>query len=147
MESISRKGMIKLFDVASLIFDVVNFESAKLKLARIWWSHGFSTLVVGWFHETKVAVLLDFVQMKGGRARALPKFFCHLFISAFLANKRSLFPQNANNLNFKVFFRLYTWPTKQEFCLYFRRILDKRYFGCHLNRRFWCSEKLYKLSK
>ena len=31
---------------------------------------------------------------------------CHLFISAFLVNKRSLFPPNANNLNFKLFFRL-----------------------------------------
>ena len=91
--------------VQCCLFDLVNFESAKLKLARIWWSHGFSTLVVGWFHETKVAVRLDFVQMKGGRARALPKFFCHLFISAFLVNKRSLFPKNANNFNSKLFFR------------------------------------------
>ena len=37
----------------------------------------------------KTAVLLDFVQMRGGRA--LPNF-CHFFISAFLVNKRGLFP-------------------------------------------------------
>ena len=43
-----------------------------------------------------------------------------------------LFPlyslQNATNFNFKLFFRLYTWPTKQVFCLYLRRILDKESF-------------------
>ena len=36
-----------------------------------------------------VAVLLDFVQMRGGGPAQI---FCHLFISAFLVNKRSLFP-------------------------------------------------------
>ena len=35
------------------------------------------------------AVLLDFVQMRGGGPL---QFFCHLFISAFLVYKRSLFP-------------------------------------------------------
>ena len=44
--------------------------------------------------------------------------FCHLFISAFWSIKGVYFLQNANNLNFKLFFRLYTWPTKQVFCLY-----------------------------
>ena len=36
-----------------------------------------------------LSVLLHFVQMRGGKA--LPEFF-YLFISAFLVNKRSLFP-------------------------------------------------------
>ena len=36
----------------------------------------------------KVAVLLDFFQMRGGPAQ----FFWHLFISALLVNKRSQFP-------------------------------------------------------
>ena len=49
----------------------------------------------------KVAVLFNFVQMKGGEGPA--QIFCHFFISAFLVNKRSLFLQNANNLNFKLF--------------------------------------------
>ena len=39
------------------------------------------------FHE-KVAVLLDFVQMRGG-GEGPAQIFCHIFISAFLANKRS----------------------------------------------------------
>ena len=37
----------------------------------------------------KAAVLLDFVQRRGGRA--LPKFFGTFFKGAFLANKRCLF--------------------------------------------------------
>ena len=53
----------------------------------------------------KVAVILDFVQRRG---EGPAQFVCHLFISAFLVNNRSL--QNANNLNFKLFFRLLTWP-------------------------------------
>ena len=36
----------------------------------------------------KTAVRLDFVQMRGGAAQ----IFCHLFISTFLFNNRSLFP-------------------------------------------------------
>ena len=36
------------------------------------------------------AVLLDFVQMRGGGGPA--QIFYHLFITAFLVNKRSLFP-------------------------------------------------------
>ena len=43
----------------------------------------------GRLYEKKVAVLLDFVQMRGGGP--CPTFF-HLFISAFLVYKRSLFP-------------------------------------------------------
>ena len=38
------------------------------------------------------------------------------------------FLQNANNFNFKLFFRLYIWPTKQVFCLNLRRILDNESF-------------------
>ena len=38
----------------------------------------------------KVARLLDFVQMRGREGPA--QNFCHLFISAFLVNKRSIFP-------------------------------------------------------
>ena len=43
------------------------------------------------FHKKKVAVLLDFVQIRGGEGPA--QFFCHLFISAFLVNKRIVFPK------------------------------------------------------
>ena len=39
----------------------------------------------------KVARFLDFVQMRG-EGCGPAQIFCHLFISAFLANKRSLFP-------------------------------------------------------
>ena len=38
----------------------------------------------------KAAVLVDFVQMSGGEGPA--QMFCHLFISAFLVNKGSVFP-------------------------------------------------------
>ena len=34
------------------------------------------------------------------------------------AIKRVYFLQKANNLNVKLFFSFYTWPTKQVFCLY-----------------------------
>ena len=53
------------------------------------------------------------------------------------------FLQNANNLNFKLFFRLYTWPTKQVFCLYLRIILDNKSFWmyCSLNQSFWRLKK------
>ena len=37
-----------------------------------------------------LSVLLHFVQMRGGEGPA--RIFCHLFISAFLVNKSSLFP-------------------------------------------------------
>ena len=36
------------------------------------------------------------------------QIFCHLLISAFLINERSLFPPKCHKLNFKLFFRLYT---------------------------------------
>ena len=55
----------------------------------------------------KTAVLLDFVQMRGGRAalppRALPKFFVTFTSCAFLVNKGVHFFENANNLNLKLF--------------------------------------------
>ena len=43
-----------------------------------------------------------FCSHEGGEGPA--QIFCHLFISAFLVNKSSLFPPYANNLNFKLFF-------------------------------------------
>ena len=51
--------------------------------------------------------------------------------------------QNANNLNFELYFRLYTWPTKQVFCLYLRIILDNESFwmNCSLNQSFWRLKK------
>ena len=45
---------------------------------------------LGKVSRRKVAVLLEFVQMRGGEG--LANFFCHLFISVFLVDKRSLFP-------------------------------------------------------
>ena len=51
----------------------------------------------------------------------------------FRSIKGVYFLQNANNLNLKLFSRLYTWPTKQVICLYLRRILD--------NESFWMSRK------
>ena len=54
--------------------------------------------------------------------------------------------RNANNLNFKLFFRLYTWPTKQVFCLYIRRMLDNESFWISLKLTFLAfKNKLYKL--
>ena len=52
----------------------------------------------------KIAVLLDFVQMRGGGTQ----IFSHIFISAFLVNKGVFFLKNANNLSFKWLFRYYT---------------------------------------
>ena len=43
------------------------------------------------FSRKKTAVLLDFVQMNG-EGEGPAQIFCHLFISAFLVNNRSLFP-------------------------------------------------------
>ena len=54
----------------------------------------------------KTAVLLDFVQMRGGEGgppRALPKFFVTFTSCAFWVNKGVHFFENANNLNFKLF--------------------------------------------
>ena len=60
------------------------------------------------------------------------------FTFSFLVNNKSLFPQNSNNLNFKLFVRLYTWSTTQVFCLKLRRILD--------NESFWMSIHWYRWS-
>ena len=43
------------------------------------------------FTKKNVALLLDFVQMRGG-GEGPAQFFCYFFISAFLVNKRSVFP-------------------------------------------------------
>ena len=48
-------------------------------------------LTLGTTSRKKGAVLLDFVQMREGGEGAA-QIFCHLFISAFLVNKMSLFP-------------------------------------------------------
>ena len=83
----------------------------------------FSELIVSLFGKvSRGKLLFFFVQMRGGRA--LPKFFVTFSEMYFWSIKGVYFLQNANNLNFKLFFRLYTWPTKQVFCLYLRRILD-----------------------
>ena len=42
--------------------------------------------VKGRFHEKKLAVLLDLVQMRGGGGGPA-QIFCHLFMSAFLVKK------------------------------------------------------------
>ena len=62
--------------------------------------HFFGQLDLGMVSQGKTAVLLDFVQMRGGNPAQI---FWHLFISAFLVNKGGYFLQNANNLNFKLF--------------------------------------------
>ena len=54
----------------------------------------------------------------------------------FWSIKGVYFLQNANNLNFKLFFRLYTWPTKQIFCLYLRRILENARANMYWNTSF-----------
>ena len=50
----------------------------------------------------KTAVLLDFVQMRGGRA--LPKFVVTFSRGAFLVNKGVYFFRKTKILNFKLFF-------------------------------------------
>ena len=60
----------------------------------------------------------------------------------FWSIKGVYFLQNANNLNFKLFlFMLYTWPTKQVFCLYLRRIVDKESFWMSPKSTFWAFKK------
>ena len=59
----------------------------------------------------------------------------------FWSIKGVYFLQNANNLNFKLFFRLYTWPTKQVFCLYLRKILDNDSFWMSLKSTFLAFNK------
>ena len=56
-------------------------------------------------HEKKTSVLLDFVQMWGG---ALPKFCVTFSEVHFWSIIGVYFLQNAYNLNFKLFFRLYS---------------------------------------
>ena len=66
----------------------------------------------------------------------------------FWSIKGIYFLQNANNLYFKLFLRLYKWPTKQVFCLYLRRISDNESFWISLKSTFLAlKKKLYKLSK
>ena len=67
-----------------------------------WSSSPNNVAAEGRFREKKVAVLLDFVQMRGGGGPCL--IFCRIFTSAFLVN----FLQNANDLKFKLSLRLYT---------------------------------------
>ena len=63
----------------------------------------------------------------------------------FWSIKGVYFLQNANNLNSKLFFFiLYTWPTKQVFCLYLRRILDNKSFWMSLKSPFLASKKSCK---
>ena len=52
----------------------------------------------------------------------------------FWSIKGVYFLQNDNNLNFKLVFRLYTWPTKQVFCLYLGGMLDNESFWMSLSR-------------
>ena len=42
---------------------------------------------------------------------------------------------------------MYTWPTKQVFCLYLRRILYNESFWMSIKSSFWHSKKLFKVSK
>ena len=56
--------------------------------------------------EKKTAVLLDFVQMRGGEGPA--QFFWQLSMSVFWSIKGAHFLQNATNLNFKLFFKFHT---------------------------------------
>ena len=54
-----------------------------------------------------------FCPNQGGGAAQI---FCHIFISVFLANKRSLFPpKSANNLNFKLFLGLYMYEGQNKY--------------------------------
>ena len=57
--------------------------------------------VLGKASRKEVAVLLDFVQMRGGWA--LPNFFVHFSQMHFWSIKGVYFLQNTNNLNFKLF--------------------------------------------
>ena len=49
-----------------------------------------SLMELGKVSRKKDAVLLDFVQMRGGEGPA--QTVCHLFLSAFMVNKRRVFP-------------------------------------------------------
>lgn len=58
----------------------------------------------------------------------------------FWSIKRVYFLQNANNLDFKLLFKLYAWPKKQVFCLNLRRILDNEPFWLSLRSTFLASK-------
>ena len=64
------------------------------------WKHIFQTKFGDGFAKKKVAALLDFVQMRGG---GYP-YYVH-----FWSIKGVYFLQNANNLNVKLFFRLFIY--------------------------------------
>ena len=57
---------------------------------------------IGKGSRKKAAVLLDFVQMRGG-GEGPAQIFWQLFIIAFLVNKEVYCIQNTNNFNVKVF--------------------------------------------
>ena len=76
-----------------------------------------------------------------GAGRALPKFFVTFSSVHFWSIKGVYFLQNANNLNFKLFLRLYTWPKKQVFCLYLKTILDNESFWMSLKSTFLALKK------
>ena len=64
----------------------------------------------------KIAVLLDFVQMRGA-GRAQPKFFVTFWRGVFLVNKGVHFFQNANNLGctfmYSIIYSTYRVPQKK----------------------------------
>ena len=70
----------------------------------------------------------------------LPKFFVTFSEVQFWSIKGL---KNANNLNLKLFFRLYTLPTKKVFCLYLRSILDNDSFWMSLKTAFLTFKKSY----
>ena len=97
--NVSYQGQDKKIETQNLInfSDLPGFSSS-LELAFSWssWFSSLSPFAPGCCNKRcrfregftkKVAVLLDFFQMRGGPAQ----FFWHLFISALLVNKRSLF--------------------------------------------------------
>ena len=88
--------------------------------------------LLGKTSRINAAVLLDFVHMRGG---GMPKFFVTFSLVHFWSIKRVYFLQNANNFNFKLFLRLYTWPTKQVFCLFYEESWIMSHFEFRLNRR------------
>ena len=94
-----------------------------------------SNIMLGKVSRKKFALLLDFVQM---RVRGVP---CPFFWSI----KGVYFLQNVNKLNFKLFFRLYTWPTKQVFCLNLRRILYNESFWMWPKSTFLAFKKIVQV--
>ena len=106
-------------------------QSLGLPCGHEWKSRGSSLRTVplspphprGRFHE-KRCCSFGFCPNEGGEGPA--PIFCHLFINAFLVNRRGLFPPKCQYFKLKILncFKLYTWPKKQIFCLYLRRILN-----------------------